>query len=594
MRRISIRLRLMVLMIGLTALPVVTMTWIGTTNTRQSVEKELIGANESRMMWADQYLNELIEQIDMMFVTLQINEQLMENWGIDTSGGSDLGTQVQSHNVIRDAVTSVFYANTRKIDFLTLYSHSSKRTFSVSYADSGSISKLDIRAGAWSRMEKGPIGMYFKQEDDGIYAFHGINRFSDRRLQGGISLRIKKDVWKEVSNILQSEAESSVFLLNDEGELLSGSTKTIASAEVVDRLNRLDLKDSRLDFRRTDEYFYFAKKIGDGQLTVVKVIPVRNVTQSAKPTIRAGFLTGSLFAAASILLSVLVSLRISRPIVSLARTMRMAPIQSFETKSVNSHDEIGLLQHGYNSMIQRIKELIENGYQREIQVKNAQLKALQAQINPHFLNNTLHLIGGMALAKDAPEIYRITRVIGDLLRYSISTDDDVVPLQQELTHMRNYLFIQELRFTGRCTANVTIDESALACKLPKFTLQPIVENAFEHGLQRKEGKWALEVRVKRIGGRIALLVKDEGVGMTAERLNALREEMNGGVSRASGDEARNGPKSRKGIGLLNVDSRLKLQFGERYGVRLFSNAGTGTLVVILLPSESVGGNGNGI
>ncbi|MEX1028474.1 MAG: sensor histidine kinase [Paenibacillaceae bacterium] len=260
--------------------------------------------------------------------------------------------------------------------------------------------------------------------------------------------------------------------------------------------------------------------------------------------------------------------------------MRNTHIHNFEMKSIQSNDEIGMLERGYNSMMQRIKGLIEEEYQREIEVKNAQLMALQAQINPHFLNNTLHLIGGMALSKDAPEIYQITRVIGDLLRYSISTDGDMVSIEDELKHVQNYIFIQEQRFVGRCKVDVVIDESARSSRLPKFTLQPMVENAFEHGLQRKLGTWKIEVRIKRIGERIALMIKDEGVGLSEHRLHELRTELRGEQKiRLDKDESR----KRRGIGLRNVDARLKLQFGERYGVRLYSRARVGTLIVMMIP-----------
>src|SRR5690606_23734420 len=111
--------------------------------------------------------------------------------------------------------------------------------------------------------------------------------------------------------------------------------------------------------------------------------------------------------------------------------------------------------------------------------------------------------------------------------YSISEEGGLVRLDDELKHMRNYLFIQEQRFAGRIMVDLDIDESALASMLPKFTLQPVVENAFEHGLQRKEGAWRMQVRIRRIRSRIVVLVKDEGVGMTGEQLRRLREELSG-------------------------------------------------------------------
>ena len=580
MKRTSIRQRLMILMICLTTLPVMTLTWIATNNTKNSVEKEIISANNSRMMWADQYLSELIQQIDTLFYSLQINQQLMDSL-VEDSG--DIGVQLKTKDYIRDALTSVFYANSRKIDDLTLYNHSDKRAFLTSYTNTGTKYSLDIQRGIWSRILGKPVKMYFKQSGNGINAIHGIYDFPDRNLIGGISVRINAQVWKEVSNILKSEPESSVFLLNDEGELLSGSNKIDESSEIREQLRKMDFKNSNLEFRKTGRYLYFMERIGEGQLTVVKVIPVEMVSESASATVTAGLWTGVVFAVLSIILSIFVSLKISRPIVSLAKTMRTAHIGDFQKKPVKSSDEIGLLEHGYNSMMQRIKELIENEYRKNIELKNAQLVALQAQINPHFLNNTLHLIGGMALAKNVPEIYKIARTIGDLLRYSISSDGDMVLMEDEINHMKNYIFIQENRFAGRCTVDLHTDEAVPGNKLPKFTLQPIVENAFEHGLQRKEGKWRIEIRMKRIGKRIAIMVKDNGGGIEENCLMQVRAELTGGLS---GMSERNGPDGhgkRHGIGLRNVNARLKLHFGNQYGARIFSKSGEGTVVVLTLP-----------
>lgn len=119
---------------------------------------------------------------------------------------------------------------------VTLYMHEKLKAISVDFVNSGSVSPLNIHTGPWSRLSREPVNMYFKQNGSGIYAYHGINRFEDHRLLGGIGVRINTEVWEEVSHILQSEAESSVFLLNDEGELLSGSTMSESSGDIGRRL----------------------------------------------------------------------------------------------------------------------------------------------------------------------------------------------------------------------------------------------------------------------------------------------------------------------------------------------------------------------
>ncbi|TLS51639.1 sensor histidine kinase [Paenibacillus antri] len=586
--RTSIRYRLMLLMICLTTIPVLIVTLTATHNTRSSVEKEIIDANRSRMLWAQQYLDELVERIDVLFYSLQINQTLMD--GLNPTGNPSVGEQFRTQRYIQETLTSAFYANSRKVDELSLYTHQNQRLYSVNFSTSGLIHSLHIENGAWSRMTAGPVNLYFKQTGDSVSAFHSVNRFEDRALLGGLSVRINDGVWKQVGDILRSESDSAVFLMNDEGELLTGSSSAAEYDAVLDTYRRTYEEDAA-GFRKTDRYFLFAEQVDDGALTLLKAVPISAVTESANDTVRAGVALGLIFAGLSVLASILVSLRISRPIVSLAKTMRTAPIRHFEMTSVNSRDEIGLLERGYNSMIQRIRELIEHEYQREIEVKNAQLMALQAQINPHFLNNALLMIGGMALSKGAPDIYRVAKGIGDLLRYSIGSGAETASLGDEVRHARNYLLIQEQRFLGRCRVSFVVEEPTPRLLVPRFALQPLIENAFEHGLQPKEGAWEIDIRIRTVGRRIAVLIRDNGVGIDAARLRELREELRTGVSLqlpARSVEERGEPPRRKGIGLRNVNARLRLHFGAGAGIRMFSEPGAGTVIALALPMNGEG------
>jgi two-component system sensor histidine kinase YesM len=583
LKSISIRFRLMVLMIALTTLPVITVTWQATNNTRSSVETEMIGANKSRMMWASQYVDELIQQIDTLFYALHIRSDLVgELARVDELGAEE---RYRLQNTLFAAMNTAYYSFSRKIDNLTLYIHATGRAYSVNYANSGMNHSLEIEDGPWSRIQKQPIGLYFKSSGGTLSAYHSMNEFQGQELIGGIAVRIDDKVWGQAASLLQSEPESSIFLISDEGELLPGSSPLPKDEGLIAVLEEMKPESPDVRFIRTDNYYAFAKQVGGGQLHIVKAIPAATIDAIARKTMMAGIWTGVLFAVISIILSIVVSFRISRPIVSLAKTMRKAHIHDFEMKAVQSKDEIGLLEVGYNFMMARMKALIENEYQREIDLKNAQLIALQAQINPHFLNNTLHMIGGMALVKGAPEIYRVTHVMGDLLRYSISSEQEqTVQLSDEMKHTSNYLYIQEQRFAGRCTVKLFVEERAGAVTMPKFTLQPIVENAFEHGLQAKEGEWRLEIRARVIGKRLVLIVKDGGVGMERERLAQLRRELASTgqltISSTPSDEL----GRRRGIGLSNVHGRLAIAYGKRYGIRLFGEKGAGTLVVLALPA----------
>ncbi|HKJ85072.1 MAG TPA: sensor histidine kinase, partial [Spirochaetia bacterium] len=215
-------------------------------------------------------------------------------------------------------------------------------------------------------------------------------------------------------------------------------------------------------------------------------------------------------------------------------------------------------------------------YEQEIELKDARLMALQAQINPHFLNNTLNLLGGMALAKGAPEVYKLARAVGDMFRYAVGSQGDLVNLEQELAHVRNYLLIQQNRFAGRCEVRVHADPAVLAARIPRFTLQPLVENAFEHGLQKKPGAWRLDVSCALRRRGALLVVRDNGVGLGRERLLEVRAHLRDGEDAPSGESA--------SIGLRNVDTRLRLHFGPGHGIRVCSGEGAGTTVIAVLPA----------
>jgi two-component system sensor histidine kinase YesM len=159
--RTSIRYRLMLLMICLTTLPVLIVTWTAAHNTRSSVEKELIEANRSRMLWAEQTLNELVDQIDALFYSLQINQPLMEGLSLDEH--RSVGEQFRTQRYIQYTLTSALYANSRKVDEQSLYTHRNQRLCAVNFSTSGLIHSLDIGSGAWSRLAAGPVNLYFKQ-----------------------------------------------------------------------------------------------------------------------------------------------------------------------------------------------------------------------------------------------------------------------------------------------------------------------------------------------------------------------------------------------------------------------------------------------
>lgn len=209
----------------------------------------------------------------------------------------------------------------------------------------------------------------------------------------------------------------------------------------------------------------------------------------------------------------------------------------------------------------------------------AEMGALQSQINPHFLYNTLDAIRGQALMDGSEVIADMTEALSVLFRYSISREGGMATLQEELRSVEKYLMIQQFRFNHKLTFVREVDDTLLGCLIPRLSLQPIVENAVFHGLETREERGEIRLQLTRTGGCLVVRVRDNGVGMSAEQVVALNAKL-----RTRADDTLPAPDGKhSGIALTNVNRRIWLTFGEAYGVHIFSTPGVGTDVELLLP-----------
>lgn len=209
--------------------------------------------------------------------------------------------------------------------------------------------------------------------------------------------------------------------------------------------------------------------------------------------------------------------------------------------------------------------------------KQAEIKALQNQINPHFLYNTLDCIRGMAIEQGADNIEEMTRALSGMFRYSISRKGKTKALmEEELANVNNYLRIQQYRFRNKINITETIDPAAKKCCVPKLLIQPIVENAVFYGLEPKTGERNLNIEAYCTGEKLIVKVEDNGVGMSFDKLRTINDAMCSGVS--MGDNGRGTQ-----LGIVNVNERLRLLYGEEFGLRIFSCPKVGTTIEMVLP-----------
>jgi two-component system sensor histidine kinase YesM len=229
-------------------------------------------------------------------------------------------------------------------------------------------------------------------------------------------------------------------------------------------------------------------------------------------------------------------------------------------------------------MINEINTLITEKYRNKIERQSIQLKALQAQINPHFLSNTFQLIGGMALSHGANDLYDATIKMSNLVRYSMRIDQEAVAIEQELQHVKEYLDIQKLRFDDQLDFIVDIDANVLAMKVPKFTFQPILENSFKYGLKKVERTWQMSI-TGSIDDAVHIHIKDNGIGMSADKIETINKRF----STNNMDFEESEKTDKISVGLMNIDSRIKLLYGPHYGLHISQNSDNGITVSITIP-----------
>lgn len=237
-------------------------------------------------------------------------------------------------------------------------------------------------------------------------------------------------------------------------------------------------------------------------------------------------------------------------------------------------------------VMERFRYLLSQQEIVSLSKKQAEYLALQNQINPHFLYNTLEAIRGDALIAGQEGIAKTAEALAAYFRYTITEMGDLVTVEDELNNIDSYFIIQRYRFDDKLRLEVIAEEEIVyRCKIPKLTLQPIVENAIFHGLERKSGGGLITILLQTTEKRMVITVKDDGVGIPQEKVNLINQKLEKVKVGYISDEKRD----KGGIALRNVAQRIKLLFGEEYGLQLYSTQGVGTEVVINLPKLVQGG-----
>lgn len=324
----------------------------------------------------------------------------------------------------------------------------------------------------------------------------------------------------------------------------------------------------------------YSMKLKLSSLTLYTLVDYSRLWQEFSLTGIILILISCAFIVIGVILALYFSKTVTKPIEHLSRKMSKQNGENLSpsTQYLDRTDEIGVLYNEYNSMIEALDTAIKTNYQNKLISLDAQMKSLEARINSHFLFNTLEAINSIASIEGSSRITTMAMSLGNMFRYAIKTQSELVTLQDEINHIMDYISIQSIRFSNRFTFRLSIPDNMRDLKVLKLILQPIVENSFSHGLQNCQYGHRIHVYGFLREDYFLIYIVDDGKGMLPEQLRELNASL---LEEPEFKEL--GHRTNQSIGLKNINTRIELYYGKGYGLSIQSRYSTGTMIRIKLP-----------
>ena len=576
-RNISIRKKILVSMLAFTLIPILLVSIVAITITYKTMRDQLIYDHRMSSGWLQDRL--AVENSDMMdrFYEFEVDKDVKADilrW-CTQDGSLDYSARWRIITVMNTVIS--MDSNINSIELFNM----AENEVLIAERSGARVDESGERLTQWEqRGDALQSNQAFLRSGNEILACHQIHRFDDKQPIALVVFHLRPYHLEGILDEIKTVPEETILVFNDQNEVMVADYGTDWNMDtgLVEGIRR-ELAEGDRKEASYDDQFWFYRSVSGGKMQILLTIPNQTIVDALFPTVASSIFVAIIAVLASVVCSVVYSKAISRPIRGLSEEMKTITLNEYSGSTLESReDEIGILQDSFNHMITRNKELIAQQYQAKLEKRNAQLRALQAQINPHFMYNTLQVIGGMALEKDAPEVYSVTLALSDILRYSLNFSKEMVCLEEEVEYLKSYVMIQNERFGGKVQLKLELEPDTRKCLIPKLILQPLAENSFEHGLLNKAGDWLLTVESHTTPeGDLLICIKDNGIGFDSERLAQIREKIELDTVKAL--------NSGSHIGLANVHARIKLRSAkEGHGVSIDSSPETGTTVSVRMPA----------
>ncbi len=393
---------------------------------------------------------------------------------------------------------------------------------------------------------------------------------------GFLLIDLEEVILEQAYSNIQDDESVEVFISDNDGKVISHSNKnkigeSILSQPYSDQV--FSKKRGQVQYKTGINKIAIYSTIESNGWKIIKTVSTDYLYKEINRIQYYLIFGGVIYGFAIILFMIFFSVRYTEPMFKMMGVIKKVEQGDLSARTtVNSNDEIGQLGSSLNKMISEMEILIDKLVKEEQEKKEVELEALHAQINPHFLYNTLNTIKWMAKINGNKSVSKAITALVKLLRISINLGKDMISLREEVEYVKNYLFIEKLRFNESIIVDFIIDESCLDFTIPKLILQPIVENSIIYGMEDERLDLNIEMRIFKSSGNLVIEIKDDGPGIESEIVENILE--------LSSD--RN--KFTK-VGLNNVDQRIKLYCGNEYGLDIETELGRGTKVIVILPMK---------
>lgn len=552
---------------------------------------------EENLVNMEAYLNSYLEEVDSIAKNVNYNYYLQdyletvikeEDDYVDSGIGKNMRSYEMSSQAFSDTLLSradissiMIFGKKKMLLNRSMYTY---QKVALDY------SKLDWYAKAVAKPQDAIITgpnrhSFFDTDDEVISLSREVQSYENGTFRGVILINLNMNKITEICNSFQEKQENFICIINDKGELVYEQQNGRERFAFDEKENRQELntalgktKEScfRLNYRG-EKYLVTRTDMKTTGWTLVSMVPYKSVMAETMAISGVMILAVAITLIVTLLLLNRIFTGVVKPLKKLEKYMvQVNPDNMDQRMEILTDDEIGHLSMKFNQMMDRIRNLKEQVIEEQEDKRKYELQALQAQINPHFLYNTLDSIIWMAETNDS-NIVAMTEALAKLFRISLNKGNEEISLERELEHVKNYLIIQSMRYADKFTYEISAEPGVERCRTIKLILQPIVENCIYHGIKKKRGTGKITIRAYRREQNLIIEVSDDGCGMPEEICRKILS-----------DEIESENISGSGIGVKNVNERIQLRFGKKYGLSYSSEEGVGTTVTYVLPYNEGG------